>query len=187
MNSEKKTDQTFQVAVFGSGCFWCTEAVFKMLKGVQSVAPGYAGGDASTAHYMRVSEGDTEHAECIKLVYDPAIISYTDLLTVFFASHDFTQVDGQGADHGRQYRSVIFYTTDAQRAEAARVVEEVRVESTKPIATEIVPLEHFFEAEDYHHDYYTQNKNAPYCQVVIAPKLEKIEKRFADLLAESAR
>lgn len=174
-----------ETAVFGSGCFWCTEAVFKMLRGVISVAPGYAGGDASTAQYRRVSEGDTEHAECIKIEYDPSQISYTDLLTVFFASHDFTQVDGQGADHGHQYRSVIFYTTDSQRIEAEKIVAEVQKESTKPVATEVVHLDAFFKAESYHHDYYAQNKSAPYCQIVITPKLKKIEKRFKELLASS--
>lgn len=173
-----------QIAVFGGGCFWCTEAVFKMLKGVHAVMPGYAGGSLENPTYEQVSSGRTGHAEVIHIEYDPAQVSYETLLTIFFASHDPTTLNRQGADVGTQYRSVIFYTTDAQRDAAEHFIEKVNASSEDgaPVVTEVEPLTKFYEAEDYHRDYYARNKNAGYCQVVINPKLEKIQKEFAELL-----
>lgn len=171
-----------EVVVFGGGCFWCTEAVFRMLKGVISVTPGYSGGDSSRITYQEVSEGTTGHAEVIQVVFDPQAISFVDLLSVFFVSHDATTLNRQGADVGEQYRSVIFYTSDIQKNIAEQYIADIQKEYSEHIVTEVVPLEQFFPAEDYHHDYYAQNKNASYCQIVIAPKIEKVEKQFSALI-----
>ncbi|MBX4215647.1 peptide-methionine (S)-S-oxide reductase MsrA [Candidatus Parcubacteria bacterium] len=171
-------------AVFGGGCFWCTEAVFKMLRGIRAVTPGYAGGEGENPHYEEVSGGATGHAEVVKIDYDPSKISYRDLLTVFFGSHDPTSVNRQGNDVGTQYRSVIFYTAEAQKAEAEAFVRELNASNKegKTIATEVVPLSRFYEAENYHKDYYASNPKNPYCELVINPKLEKVQKEFAELL-----
>lgn len=173
-----------QKAVFGGGCFWCTEAVFKMLNGVGVVEPGYAGGAPEDATYEKVSSGRTGHAEVIYIEYDSEKISYRDLLTVFFASHDPTTVNRQGNDIGAQYRSVIFYTTEKQKEEAQKFVEEINASSPEgqAVVTEIVPLEKFYRAENYHKDYYANNKGAPYCQIIINPKLDKVKKEFGELL-----
>lgn len=173
-----------QVAVFGGGCFWCTEAVFKMLKGVVSVSPGYAGGEKINPTYEEVSAGNTGHAEVIRIEYDPTEISYENLLTVFFGSHDPTTRNRQGNDVGTQYRSVIFYTTEDQQAEALRFIKNINESNSKgdPIVTEVAPLTSFYNAEDYHKDYYAKNTNNSYCELVINPKLEKVQKQFADLL-----
>ena len=172
------------VAVFGGGCFWCTEAVFKMLKGVTFVMPGYAGGSKPNPTYEEVCSGDTGYAEVIKIEYDPAQISYGTLLTVFFATHDSTTLNRQGADAGTQYRSAIFYTTEEQKAKAEKFIAELNASSKngKPIITEIKPLDKFYGAEDYHKNYYAKNKLASYCQIVINPKLEKVKEKFAELL-----
>ncbi len=164
-------------AIFGGGCFWCTEAVFKSLKGVRVVSPGYSGGTEEDATYEKVSGGQTGHAEVIYIEYDPSKIKYRDLLTVFFGSHDPTTLNRQGNDVGTQYRSVIFYTTDEQKIEAEKFIKEI-----DGAVTELVPFSEFFEAEDYHKDYYEAHKDAPYCQIIINPKLEKVQKDFANLL-----
>lgn len=171
-------------AVFGGGCFWCTEAVFKMLKGVSKVLPGYAGGKKEDATYEKVSSGKTGHAEVIYIEYNPEEVSYKTLLTVFFASHDPTTVNRQGNDIGSQYRSVIFYTSDGQKREAERFLADINASSKSggPTVTELLPLTEFFEAENYHKDYYANNKSAPYCQVIINPKLDKVQKEFGELL-----
>lgn len=175
-----------EVAVFGGGCFWCTEAVFKKMRGVSRVAPGYAGGHTSNPTYAQVSEGTTGHAEVVRVEYDPAQVNYDDLLTIFFASHDPTEVNRQGNDVGTQYRTVIFYTTDTQKEAAERFIASLNASSAdgKLIATTVEPLHDFYEAEDYHRDYYANNKSARYCQLVINPKLEKIQKQFAALLKD---
>ncbi len=149
-----------EIAVFGGGCFWCTEAVFKMMRGVVSVAPGYAGGKKENPTYEEVSSGTTGHAEVIRIEYDPTEVAYRDLLTVFFGSHDPTTVNRQGADVGTQYRSVIFYTTDEQKREAEMVIQEINSSNTKgaSVVTEVEPLIKFFEAEDYHRDYFAKNQ-----------------------------
>lgn len=179
---------TTKIAVFGGGCFWCTEAVFKMLKGVSSVLPGYAGGDMDAPSYEDVSSGKTGHAEVVRLEYDPSQIRYEDLLTVFFGSHDPTTMNRQGADVGTQYRSVIFSTDDEQKKAAEDFIAELNASNEKgnPIVTTVEPLGKFYEAEDYHHNYYANNEDKPYCQMVINPKLDKVKKKFGELLKSSA-
>ncbi len=176
-----------QTAIFGGGCFWCTEAVFQMLKGVSAVSSGYAGGTTTNPTYEQVSSGKTGHAEVIKIEYDPAEIDYRDLLTVFFASHNATTLNQQGNDIGTQYRSVIFYTTALQKQLAEDFVKELNASASAgaPIVTTIDPLEAFYPAEDYHQDYYKSNSFQPYCQVIIEPKLEKVQQKFAELLKKN--
>jgi len=173
-----------ETAVFGGGCFWCTEAVFKMLKGIESVTPGYSGGKTKNPTYAEVSMGDTDHAECTKIEFDPNLIDYKDLLTVFFGSHDSTTVNKQGADVGTQYRSVIFYTTDKQKEIAEKFIKDLNSSNAegKPIVTEVVPLDVFYNAENYHKDYFERNQEQAYCQIVINPKLEKVVQKFGELL-----
>lgn len=176
------------MAVLGGGCFWCTEAVFKMLKGIMSVMPGYAGGQIVNPTYEQISSGTTGHTEVIRIEYNPTLIRYEDLLTVFFASHDPTTMNRQGNDVGTQYRSVIFYTSQSQKLVAENFIQELNNSSSlgKKIVTEVAPLVNFFPAEDYHRDYYATHPGNPYCEVVINPKLEKVQLKFASLLkAES--
>jgi peptide-methionine (S)-S-oxide reductase len=177
------------VAVFGGGCFWCTEAVFSMLRGVLSVAPGYSGGQVADPTYEQVSSGTTGHAEVIRFEYDPTVISYDDLLNVFFATHDPTTMNRQGNDVGPQYRSVIFYATQEQEQAAKAFIAKLNASSEMgaPIVTEVRPLEAFYPAEDYHRQYYAHHKDAAYCQLVINPKLEKVQEKFAGLLKESGQ
>ena len=179
-------NQKIEVAVFGGGCFWCTEAVFTMLKGVSSVLPGYAGGQTHNPTYTQVAMGSTGHAEVIKIEFDPDSISYEILLTVFFATHDPTTLNRQGADVGAQYRSVIFYTSEDQKTEAVKFISELNASNAqgKAIVTQIEPLDVFYEAEDYHRDYYARNSDNPYCQVIINPKLKKVQEKFAQLLKD---
>ncbi|MBI2610352.1 peptide-methionine (S)-S-oxide reductase MsrA [Candidatus Kaiserbacteria bacterium] len=178
-----------RTAVFGGGCFWCTEAVFQMLKGVTKVEPGYSGGKMDDPTYEAVSSGTTGHAEVIRVTYDPVLISYDDLLTVFFGSHDPTSMNRQGGDVGEQYRSIIFYQTDDEQRVAEKKIAEIN-ESLKDgtrIVTELAPFRNFYKAEDYHQNYYKTNTSAPYCQLVIEPKIEKVRKRFAELLNDNAK
>lgn len=161
---------------FGGGCFWCTEAVFKMLKGVSKVLPGYMGGSVPNPTYEQVCGGMTGHAEVVLVEYDPAVIKIEDLLTVFFGSHDPTTKNRQGNDVGTQYRSVIFYEDQKE------VIEKFIKDLSIPAVTELEPATTFYEAENYHHDYFAQNPGNPYCQVIINPKLEKVQKKFANLL-----
>jgi peptide-methionine (S)-S-oxide reductase len=175
-----------RVAVFGGGCFWCTEAVFRMLKGVKKVESGYAGGKNDNPSYEQVSTGSTGHAEVIRVTYDPAIISYEDLLTVFFGSHDPTTLNRQGNDVGTQYRSVIFYYDDAERSTAEHIAKEIQdsLADGSRVVTQILPFANFYPAEQYHTNYYEMNADVPYCQIVIEPKIEKIKKRFAELVKQ---
>lgn len=175
-----------EIAIFGGGCFWCTEAVFKMLKGVKSVLPGYSGGTAENPTYEQVCSGNTGHAEVIYIEYDSQVVKYETLLTIFFASHDPTTLNRQGNDVGTQYRSIIFYTNEMQKVTAESMIENINNSNNygDDIVTEIVPFTKFFKAENYHEDYYAKNKNAPYCQIIINPKLEKIQKEYADLLSK---
>ncbi len=190
MKGKHETDSasSLQAVVFGGGCFWCVEAVFKMLKGVASVLPGYAGGftgpSQSAPTYEEVCSGKTGQAEVIKIEYDPARISFENLLTVFFAAHDPTTPNRQGNDVGTQYRSAIFYTTEEQKTEAENFIKKINDSSSDgaPAITEVKPLDKFYPAEDYHKDYYAKNKSASYCQMVINPKLEKVKEKFAELL-----
>ncbi|MFZ2522268.1 MAG: peptide-methionine (S)-S-oxide reductase MsrA [Minisyncoccia bacterium] len=178
-----------EIAVFGGGCFWCTEAVFKMLKGVHEVLPGYSGGEGNNPTYDEVSSGKTGYAECIKIQFDPNQIKFSDLLTVFFGSHDPTTLNRQGPDTGTQYRSVIFYTTDEQRKISEGFVKDLNNSSKmgKPIVTEILSLKTFYVAEDYHKNYYERNKDAQYCDVVINPKLDKVAKNYRELLNDKSK
>lgn len=177
-------------AVFANGCFWCTEAVFKMLKGVSSVVPGYTGGTTENPTYEAVSTGTTGHAEAIKIEYDPAVISYGDLLTVFFGSHDPTTLNRQGYDVGEEYRSAIFYQTNEEKRTAERMIEELSTSlkdmnahgKDMSIVTQVVPFKVFYPAESYHHDFYKTHKGTNYCNLIIEPKLEKVRKRFAELV-----
>lgn len=171
---ERKTE----IAVFGGGCFWCTEAVFQELRGVISVIPGYAGGTKPNPTYEQVQSGGTGHAEVIKIEFDPAHITYNDLLTVFFAIHDPTTPNRQGDDRGTQYRSILLYTNERQKAQAEQFIEHLGA----GIVTELKSLTQFYEAEDEHRQYYRNNLSQPYCQIVIHPKLEKVQKQFASLL-----
>jgi peptide-methionine (S)-S-oxide reductase len=180
-------DHSVEVAVFGGGCFWCTEAVFEQLAGVISVMPGYAGGTTKNPTYRQVCTGNTGHAEVARVKFDPAQISYHDLLTVFFAMHDPTSLNRQGADVGTEYRSVIFYTTHDQKRQAEAFIQELNNSDPRgnPIVTAVSPLDAFYEAEDYHREYFRSNSDLPYCQFVIVPKLKKIHKNFAELLKSS--
>lgn len=173
-----------ETIVFGGGCFWCTEAVFKMLKGVSSVLPGYSGGSVPNPTYEQVCSGNTGHAECTKLQFNPDEVSLRDLLTVFFGSHDPTTLNRQGADTGTQYRSVIFYTTEEQKKVSEDFIEEINNSNVQgdKVVTEVLPLQVFYPAESYHRDYFERNPEMAYCQVVINPKLDKIKEKFAQLL-----
>ncbi|MBI4142795.1 peptide-methionine (S)-S-oxide reductase MsrA [Candidatus Uhrbacteria bacterium] len=171
-------------AIFGGGCFWCTEATFGMLRGVVSVTPGYAGGTDPDPSYERVCGGTTGHAEVVRVEYDPTMISYDDLLTVFFATHDPTTRNRQGNDVGTQYRSVILTTTPEQRERAIAFIARLERDGGNPIVTEVRPLEVFYPAEAYHRRYFEQHPEQAYCQLVISPKLEKLKTRFQELLAK---
>lgn len=169
-------------AVFAGGCFWCMEAVFKMLRGVEKVLPGYSGGNADSPSYEEVSTGTTGNAESIEITFDPKEISYDDLLYVFFRLHDPTTKDRQGGDVGSQYRSAVFYMNDTQKAAAEKAIKEAQKEYEDPIVTEVKAFDKFYEAEGYHHDYYEKNKDQPYCKLVIDPKIEKLKKKFGKYL-----
>lgn len=185
---QMKTDQTNhtskQLATFGAGCFWCIEACFKDLKGVISVVPGYAGGHKDQPTYKEVCTGQTGHAEVAQVVFDPALVSYEELLEVFWFVHDPTQLNRQGNDVGTQYRSVIFYHNTAQKDAAEKYLQRLEKEKVwdAPIVTQIVEINNYFEAEDYHHDYFENNPGNPYCQSVVRPKVEKFRKVFAERL-----
>jgi peptide-methionine (S)-S-oxide reductase len=178
-----------QTAIFGGGCFWCTEAIFDELRGVISAMPGYTGGTVKDPTYEQVSSGTTGHAEATKITFDPAVISYHDLLTVFFATHDPTTRNRQGNDVGPQYRSSIFYMDEEQKREATAFIKQLEVADPggHPIVTEVVPFDVFYDAEDYHQQYFKNHAAEPYCQLVIEPKVEKLQKEFAALLKEKAK
>lgn len=175
-------------ATLGGGCFWCLEAVYDRLEGVASVTSGYAGGHTSNPTYRRVCSGTTGHAEVVQIEYDPAVISYRDLLEVFFTIHDPTTKNRQGADVGPQYRSIILYHDDAQRAAAEALIQELEAENVfdDSIVTEVEPLETFYPAEEHHQDYYEKNSTQPYCQAVITPKVNKLRRKHADRLKATA-
>ncbi len=177
-----------EIAVFGGGCFWCTEAVFEQLDGVISVLPGYSGGTTKNPTYRQVCTGKTGHAEVVRVEYDSARVPFRNLLTVFFATHDPTSLNRQGADVGTEYRSVVFYTTEEQKRQVHAYIEELNGSDSRgqPIVTQVTPLDVFYPAEDYHREYFRRNSELGYCQYVIAPKLIKLHKNFSDLL-KSAR
>jgi peptide-methionine (S)-S-oxide reductase len=173
-----------ETAVFGGGCFWCTEAVFDELRGVLSVMPGYAGGSTKNPTYEQVCGGLTGHAEVIKIDFDPSQIKFKDLLTVFFATHDPTTLNRQGNDVGIQYRSTVLYVGEEQKREAEAFIKELNDSKTftKPVVTTVEPLREFYDAEAYHQQYYAKNPYQPYCQYTIPPKLQKLGKQFTELL-----
>ena len=173
-----------QTATLAGGCFWCLEAVFDEVKGVQGVESGYAGGHVDNPSYRAVCNGDTGHAEVIQLHFDPNVVSYPDLLNVFFAIHDPTTMNRQGADVGTQYRSAIFYHDDEQKKVAEELIQSLNAQKIwdRPIVTEVTKLDKFYMAEDYHQEYFARNTFQPYCQAVVAPKVAKFRKHFLELL-----
>jgi peptide-methionine (S)-S-oxide reductase len=184
-----KLETKTAIAVFGGGCFWCTEAIFQNLRGVMGVRPGYAGGDKPHPSYEEVSSGQTGHAEVTRIEFDPTAISYDDLLTVFFATHDPTSLNRQGNDVGTQYRSIVLYVDEAQKIAAENYIKKLNEESKggKPLVTEVKPLVAFYEAEDYHRNYYLNHQDESYCQFVIAPKLGHLRERFRELLKDGSK
>ena len=171
-------------AILGAGCFWCTEAAFQQIKGVKQVISGYAGGNRENPTYEQVCGGKTGHAEVGKIVFDPEEVSYEEILEVYFSIHDPTSLNRQGADIGEQYRSVIFYMTSEQERIAREMVKKLDESHmyNKPIVTAIEPFKNFYEAEDYHRNYYNKNEREPYCQLVISPKLNKLLKNYPERL-----
>jgi peptide-methionine (S)-S-oxide reductase len=186
MSVESSNPTLFDTATLGAGCFWCTEAVYEQLNGVISVTPGYSGGTTKNPSYRDVCSGLTGHAEVAQIVYDTSKISFTELLEVFWTAHDPTTLNRQGGDQGTQYRSVIYYRDESQRLIAEKYKQKLNEEHAfaNPVVTEISPLQEFYKAEDYHLNYYDKNGNAPYCQRVIEPKVEKIRKVFKNKLKE---
>lgn len=184
MNAMSSTN--LEKATFGAGCFWCVEAIFEEVKGIKSAVAGYAGGELQNPTYKQVASGKTEHAEVARIVYDPSIVSYEELLKVFWHTHNPTTKNRQGADVGPQYRSVIFYHNEKQKEIAEKSLEKTDSSGlwNDPIVTEIEPLENYSEAENYHQNYYENNPNAGYCSVVIAPKLKKFRKEFSYMLKD---
>jgi peptide-methionine (S)-S-oxide reductase len=185
---KEKNRKKLKTAVFGGGCFWCLEAAFAKLKGVKKVVSGYAGGNLSSEEkmptYEEVCSGKTGHAEVIRVEYDPEVISFEDLLTVFFVLHDPTTVNRQGADVGTQYRSLILYFEESQKSEAKNFIKKLTEGKAydRPLVTEIKPLERFFPAEGFHQHFFENNPYKPYCQLMIIPKIEKLQRRFKELL-----
>lgn len=184
MSSLPVSSHTAETAILGGGCFWCTEAIFSELRGVQKVESGYAGGTVSNPSYERVCDGDTGHAEVVRITYDPSAISYGQLLEIFFTTHDPTTLNRQGADIGTQYRSVIFYKDQMQKETAEAVIREVNDAGVweGPIVTELVPVQSFYKAEEYHQEFYQRNPRQGYCTFVITPKVAKFRKKYASLL-----
>ena len=175
---------TLERATLAGGCFWCTESVFDELRGVESVVSGYSGGHKDSPTYQEVCTGSTGHAEVIQIEFDPAEIDFSDILRVFFTVHDPTTLNRQGGDIGTQYRSSVFYHSEAQKQVAEAVIREIDAAAIypNPIVTEVVPFEKFWPAEDYHQEYFVNNPNQPYCSAVIAPKVAKFRKMYAERL-----
>lgn len=180
MSTEKSTE----LATLAGGCFWCLEAVYKELRGVSRVVSGYAGGHVESPTYREVCDGTTGHAEVVQITFDPTVVSYKELLEVFFTIHDPTTLNRQGADVGTQYRSAVFYHSPEQRETAEQVIAEMSAARVwdSPIVTEVSPLEKFYPAEDYHQNYFEKNPTQPYCRAVVAPKVSKFRKLFLDRL-----
>jgi peptide-methionine (S)-S-oxide reductase len=173
-----------EIATLAGGCFWCLEAVFKDLRGVDSVVSGYSGGSVTNPTYNQVCSGTTGHAEVVQVTFDPQVVTFREILEVFFTIHDPTTLNRQGADAGTQYRSAIFYHSPAQREVAEQVIAELTAEQLwrDPVVTEVTPLTEFYAAEDYHQDYFENNPYQPYCMAVVAPKVAKFRKKFLDKL-----
>ena len=173
-----------ETITFGAGCFWCVEAAFQRIKGVEKVESGYMGGTTKYPTYKEICSGETGHAEVVRITYDPDSVSFSELLKVFFTVHDPTTLNRQGNDVGTQYRSAIFYYKPEQKKESEKAIEKLNGSGLydAPIVTELAPASEFYPAEDYHHDYYNHNSDQPYCRIVITPKLRKVEKEFKDIL-----
>ena len=184
MNGTQQKTNNKETATLGGGCFWCTEAVFLGLNGVNKVTPGYSGGHIKNPAYREVITGRTGHAEVVQVEFDPQKVSFLEILEVFFMTHDPTTLNRQGHDVGTQYRSAIFYHNEHQKEIAKKVIEQFEQEKVynDPIVTEVTPFEAFYVAEDYHHNYFAKNPNQPYCQFVVAPKVEKFKKIFKEKL-----
>jgi peptide-methionine (S)-S-oxide reductase len=184
MTEGKSKNKTKDVATLAGGCFWCTEAVFTIIKGVAKVDPGYTGGSVPNPTYEQVSTGTTGHAEAAQITFDPDVISYREILEIFFATHDPTTFNRQGPDVGTQYRSAIFYHNEPQKTTAESIIAELEKEGiwNKPIVTQVEPLRTFYKAETYHRDYYKKHPNQPYCQQIITPKIIKLQQRFLNKL-----
>lgn len=178
------TTKRMEVATLGGGCFWCTEAIFSQLKGVEKVESGYSGGKLENPTYEQVSTGTTGHAEAVQITFDPNVISYKEILQIFFSTHDPTTLNRQGPDVGTQYRSAIFYHNDQQKAIAQQVIKEITQEKLfdSPIVTQLEPFKAFYEAEDYHKDYFKRHSEQPYCSLIIAPKLAKLRELYMSKL-----
>ncbi len=184
MYENKSNSPHIEVVTLGGGCFWCTEAVFQMIRGVEKVEPGYAGGELSNPTYEQVSTGTTGHAEVAQITFNSDVISFREILEIFFGTHDPTQLNRQGADIGTQYRSVILYHNEQQKTTAEQVIAELTTEKVynNPIVTKVEPLKVFYPAEDYHKDYFKKHPKQSYCQVVIAPKIAKLQKTYLSKL-----
>ena len=174
-NLDQKKDTVMETSILGGGCFWCTEAVFERVEGIKDVTSGYAGGEILNPTYKQICTGTTGHAEVIKIIYDPDIVTYEQLLQIFAECHDPTTLNRQGADVGTQYRSTIMYLSDSQEKAARLWKESLSNKFVDPVVTEIIPAPKFYKAEEYHQDYYTKNPNQGYCSVVIRPKLKKLK------------
>lgn len=180
--------ETYETAYFASGCFWCVEAIFESVKGVKEVVSGYAGGKAETANYQMVSAGKTNHAEAVKVYYDPKVVSYKTLVKVFFGSHDPTTLNRQGPDYGRQYRSAIFYKNSHEKKVIDQYISQLQKDQVfnGRITTEVTPYTAFYDAEEYHQDYEANNPNNPYIRNVSIPRLKRFQKKFPELLKKEA-
>jgi peptide-methionine (S)-S-oxide reductase len=177
-------NEKYEKATLGGGCFWCTEAVYQQMKGVVTVIPGYCGGHVKNPTYNEVCEGHTGHAEVVQITFNPAEVSYAEILEVFFQVHDPTTLNRQGADVGTQYRSVIFYHSEGQQQTASEMIKQLNSGKifSKPVVTELAPFEEFYEAEGYHRNYFSRNPNQPYCRMVVAPKVDTFRKLFREQL-----
>lgn len=182
MSQPTSESKNLEAATLAAGCFWCTEAAFSIIKGVERIEPGYTGGTVPNSTYEEVSTGTTGHAEAAQIFFDPKVISYREILEIFFTMHDPTSLNRQGADIGTQYRSAIFYSNPQQKVTAEKLIEELAKEEiwSTPIVTEVVALKVFYNAETYHKDYYKKHPKEPYCQAVIAPKIAKLQAHFID-------
>jgi len=182
MSQQPIDNKNLEVATLAAGCFWCTEAAFSIIKGVERIEPGYTGGSVPNPSYEQVSTGTTGHAEAAQIFFDLQVISYKEILEIFFTVHDPTSLNRQGADVGTQYRSAIFYHSQEQKATAEKLIKELTEEGIwdKPIVTSVEPIKVFYKAETYHKDYYKKHPKEPYCQAVIAPKIAKLQHRFID-------
>ena len=171
-----------EVATLGGGCFWCTEAIFSEIEGILEVEPGYSGGQLETPTYEKVCTGTTGHAEVVRIVFDSEVISFQEILEIFFAMHDPTTLNRQGADVGSQYRSVVFYHSPNQKVAAEKLIKKYNQENKhgSPIVTQVMPFQSFHEAEKYHKEYYRQNLGKPYCRLIISPKIKKIREHYSD-------